>query len=493
MRSYLATFVLALLLALALTPVASRVGRAIGAVDRRKEPPLPRAGGLAIVAAAALALVALAVVFVPIRELLRLSAVQLAAVYAGSAVILILGVIDDRRPLKATPKLATEVLIAVGLYAAGVRAATLWLPMGIVNLGTAVGLVFTVIWIVGITNAFNLLDGMDGLAAGSAVFALLAVFVTSVSLGQPLVALLTAALAGATLGFLPYNFAPARIYLGDAGSLFLGFALATLSIKGATKGPAMVALAIPLVAFAVPVIDTTVAVIRRAARGAPLFTGDQEHVHHRLLALGLSPRQAAGLLYVVSGAFALASMLLLNPNVRGLAVVLTMVGVIVYLGVRHLRVYEFTELARIAQRGLVQTRAIGFNVDVRRAAQALEGAPSWQDIVATLTRLFAASEFDAVRLVLYDRGPGQPRREFLLEDGRIVEQAVTIKDDEWGVHLPFQLGPSGAVRGELAVFRRYGRRELLTDVNVLVEVLRPALASAASRVAPPAAAVPSRP
>jgi len=486
MRSYLSAFVLSLVLGLVLVPGAGRLGLRIGAIDSTRDPPVPRSGGLGIVAAWVLALLLLALVFAPTRALLGFSRIELEAVYVGAALMLALGVADDVWRLKAAPKFLIEIGVAVGLYVAGVRAATVWLPFGIVELGYGAGLAFTVLWIVGITNAFNLLDGIDGAAAGTAVFALLAVFVTSVALGQPVVALLTVALAGATLGFLRYNFAPARIYLGDAGSLTLGFLLATLSIRGATKGPTLVSIAIPIVAFGLPVMDTLIAMVRRAARGAPIFLGDKEHLHHRLLDLGLSPRQAAVVLYAVSAAFALASMLFLNPNIRGLAVVLTMVGILLWLSVRHLRLFEFTELARSAHRGLVQPRAIAFNVEVRKAARALERASVWSDIVAALAKLFTASEFDSVRLALYEGGPGSKRREFLLEGGSVVEQPVPIKQDEWGVHLPFQLGPEGMVYGELAVFRRYGRGDLLTDVNLLVDVLRPALAEAATKVAPPA-------
>ena len=255
MRSYLSVFVLALLLGLVLVPAAGHLGRRIGAVDLTRDPPIPRSGGLGIAAAWVLALALLAAVFAPVRALLAYSRLELQAVYVGALVILALGVADDIWRLKATPKFLIEIAVAVALYVAGVRAATMWLPFGIVELGNVWGLAFTVLWIVGITNAFNLLDGIDGAAAGAAVFALLAVFVTSVALGQPLVALLTVALAGATLGFLRYNFAPARIYLGDAGSLTLGFLLATLSIRGATKSPTLVAIAIPIVAFGLPVME----------------------------------------------------------------------------------------------------------------------------------------------------------------------------------------------------------------------------------------------
>lgn len=488
MRSYLSAFLVALVLGVLLTPAAARLGVRFGAIDRTKDTPIPRAGGLAVVTAAVLSLLLLGMVLTPVRALVRYSRVELSAVYLGALGILALGVIDDIKGLRAPPKFAVEIAIAVGLYVVGVRASTVWLPFGIVSLGFVVGLVFTVVWIVGITNAFNLLDGIDGAAAGAAVFALLAMFVTSVTLGQPLVALLTVALAGATLGFLPYNFPPAKVYLGDAGSLFLGFMLATLALEGATKGPAIVAIAIPMVAFAVPVLDTLIAVVRRAARGAPVFKGDREHLHHRLLDLGLTPAQAAAILYLVCGAFALASMLFLNHNVRGLAVVLTMVGAVVWLSMRHLRLHEFFELARLAQRGFTQTRAIQFNVSVRRAADGLDRVRSWDEIVRILADLFAESEFDGVRLTLRPTNDESGRREFRLEGGEIVEESVPILVDEWGVHMPFPVGPDGRTKGELAVFRRYGRSALLTDVNLIVEVLRPALGKAAGRVSPPPSA-----
>ncbi len=485
MRSYLLTFVLSAIFGALATPPAMRLAVRISALDRGGERPVPRIGGLAIVAGAALGVALLGAFFLPTRLLLASAWPRLQGVVIGAGLILAIGLVDDVVRLHAAPKLAVETLVAAGLYAAGVRIGTLWLPFGIVELGTALGLLFTVVWIVGIANAFNLLDGIDGAAAGSAVFALLAMFVTSLTLSQPVVALVTVALAGATVGFLPFNFAPARVYLGDSGSLFLGYALATLAIEGATKGPAIVAIAIPLVAFGLPVADTLLALVRRGARGAPLMVGDRGHLHHRLLDLGLTPRQAAVVLYAVSAAFALASMLFLNPNVRGMAVVLTIVGTGVWLAVRFLRLHEFSELARLARRGLVQGRAISSNVEVRKAAVALGTSGSWDAIVGELARLFATAEFDRVRLVLQPAGGGA-RREFTLEGGVAAPGAARVAPDEWGVHLPFQVGPAGAVDGELAVFRRYGRPPLLTDVNVLVEVLRPALVEAARRVAPPA-------
>lgn len=482
MRSYLFTFLMSLVFGLGLTPLAGRLGLRVGAVDRTKGVPIPRAGGVAIALASMLALLLLGLVWSPVRSLVAFSGEVFWAGWIGAVAIVVMGVVDDIHRLKALPKLAVEVGVAVFLYYSGIRAGTVWLPLGIVEFGPVIGLAFTVLWIVGITNAFNLMDGIDGAAAGAGVFALLAMFVVSVSLDRPLVALIAVALAGATLGFLPFNFPPARIYLGDAGSLLLGYMLATLAIRGSVRGTAIVSIAIPLVAFGVPVMDTIIAVVRRGARGAPLFKGDREHLHHRLLTIGLTNRQALGVLYVVCGAFALGSMLFLNPNVRGIAVVLAMIGTIAWLAVRYLRLHEFFELARVAQRGMSATRAIAFNVQLRRAADQLDAVQSWDEIVALLARLFAESEFDAVRLIVQRKD--QPRHEYRLEGGEVVEQRRPIADDEWGVHLPFQIGQDGT-RAELAVFRRYGRTALLTDVNLIVETLRPSLSRAAERVPAP--------
>jgi len=482
MRSYLLAFVLSLLMGLLLTPVAARLGSRLGALDRAKSPPIPRAGGLAIVMASALALLALGLVFQPTRDLLTHAIDRLGMVFGAAALLVGLGLVDDIKGLRATPKLVVEVAVAAVLFWSGLRASTIWSPIGIVDFGLAGGLVVTVLWIVGITNAFNLLDGIDGAAGGSAVFALLAMFVTSLSLDQPLVALVTVAIAGATLGFLPYNFAPARVYLGDVGSLFLGFMLATLAIEGAQKGTTMVALAIPLVAFGLPVLDTGVAVVRRLVRGAPVFTGDKGHVHHRLLDLGLSPAQAALALYAVSAAFALASLLFINPNVRGMAVGLTIVGVAVWLAIRYLRLHEFAELARLARRGMTQTRAISFNVAVRRSAIELGQVTSWDRLLGALEALFAESEFDGVRLVVRYASAAGRSHDFQVGHPDAPPLGDTPQTDEWTVRLPFETGGSS---GELTISRRYGRPAVVSDPNVLVETLLPALAAAATRVGPP--------
>src|SRR5204862_2822095 len=167
-----------------------------------------------------------------------------------------------------------------------------------------------ILWVLWITNAFNLLDGVDGLAAGSALFSTLTVFVVSLVSGNFLVSSLTLALAGAILGFLRFNFNPATIFLGDCGSLFIGFMLSALALAGAGKSPTLVAVAIPVVCFGLPVLETVLSVIRRFLSGQPLFSGDRGHIHHKLLERGFSQRKVVLILYSVSAICGLLSLFL---------------------------------------------------------------------------------------------------------------------------------------------------------------------------------------
>ncbi|MCH7473504.1 MAG: undecaprenyl/decaprenyl-phosphate alpha-N-acetylglucosaminyl 1-phosphate transferase, partial [Gemmatimonadetes bacterium] len=316
MGSYLLVFMVAAISAALTLPLLMVLGARIGALDNTREPAVPRVGGWAIALGVGVALLLVGVVFAPTGSTLLATTGSIGPVLIGAAGILLLGAVDDIYPVPAAAKLGGQILIALAVIGMGVRIELLSFPLGRLELGPVFGLAFTVLWLVGITNAFNLLDGADGVATGSAFFSATAVFIMSVALGHPAAGLVAAALAGALLGFLPFNFPPARAFLGDSGSMFAGFLLAGLAVEGSTKGPTLVAIGVPLVAFAVPVFDTTLTLIRRKVRGQPVFQRDQEHVHHRLQQFGYSPRQVAGLIYGASAGFALLAMLFLNPGVR---------------------------------------------------------------------------------------------------------------------------------------------------------------------------------
>jgi UDP-GlcNAc:undecaprenyl-phosphate/decaprenyl-phosphate GlcNAc-1-phosphate transferase len=482
MGSYLSVFVVAALATTLFMPLLVRVAHRIRALDDTRQPPVPRIGGLALALGLATALVLVGVVFAPTGLTLLARSTSIGPVTLGALGVLVLGLIDDIRPLGAKVKFAVQIGIAAGVYALGVRVRLLSLPFGPADLGPVIGAAVTILWLVGVTNAFNLLDGADGVAAGSAFFAASAIFIMSVTLGHSAIGLVTAALAGALLGFLPFNFPPARAFLGDSGSLVIGFLLAGLAVEGSTKGPTLVAIALPLVAFAVPVSDTTITLLRRLVRGQPLFQPDREHLHHRMASAGLSPRQVAGMVYLVSAVFALAAMLFVNPGVRSYALALGVIGLGIALTARYLRLPELNELARVARRGALQPRAIALNVGLRRGAERLAKAASLADLQDALAILFGRSEFDEVLLVV---GPTRDRRghsrAWRLRDGAFAEEWPARSPDEWEVLCPFE---AGAWTGELHLRRRLGRRDLLLDLNLFLAVVQPALERAARRITP---------
>lgn len=289
MSNFLLVFVTALILATAATPIAERLAPYLGWVDKpttRKVHlrPVPLLGGAAIYLATIIA-----VLFLGDHS----EVVQSAGILVGATLVSFCGLWDDRQPLSPLLKLGVQTLAAAALIAAGVS----------VELVPAVWVNWLIafVWIVGITNAFNLLDNMDGLSGGVGAFAALFFGVLAVLSGQVLVGSLAAALLGACLGFLLYNFNPARIFMGDSGSLFIGFVLAAVGIKLRFPGdPTNVTWMIPILVLGVPVFDTTLVTVSRLRRGLnPLTTPGKDHLSHRLVALGMTHRGAVLAIYAV--------------------------------------------------------------------------------------------------------------------------------------------------------------------------------------------------
>ena len=319
------------------------------------EIPLPRLGGVPIflsflISIAVALLAGLRFPALAVGPSIR----TLLTILVPATLIFLLGIYDDIHSVGAYTKFAVQAVAAIMLFAGGLRILSLPLLFGARHLAWPIGLPITVLWVIGITNAFNLIDGLDGLAAGSALFSTLVVFVVAIFNGSSLVSLLTLALAGAILGFLRFNFNPATIFLGDCGSLFIGFMLSALALVGSEKAPTVIAVAIPLVSFGLPILETTISVMRRLISGRPLFTADREHIHHKLLQLGMTHRQVVIVLYGVSAIFALLSLFLLWPSGSSLGLVLAVLGTGMWVGVQHLGYLEFGELARVAQRTLGQ-------------------------------------------------------------------------------------------------------------------------------------------
>jgi UDP-GlcNAc:undecaprenyl-phosphate GlcNAc-1-phosphate transferase len=290
MERYLIAFAASLLISFFITPYIKKLAVGVGAMDIPKDDrrvhrkPIPRLGGLAIY----IAFTVIVLIMIPFNT-------KLAGMLVGATMIVALGIIDDIRPLPAKVKLPVQVLAAIVVVCSGVKVEWVTNPFDSVDGMSYLGLwsyPITVFWIVGVTNTLNLIDGLDGLAAGTATIASVSLMVVSVINGHGAVAVYTAALAGAAFGFLPHNFNPAKIFMGDTGSTFLGFVLAAISIEGAIKGAATLAIAIPLLALGLPIFDTAFAIIRRAVNGKPIMEADKGH-------LGAGPVPEAGSVYAV--------------------------------------------------------------------------------------------------------------------------------------------------------------------------------------------------
>jgi UDP-GlcNAc:undecaprenyl-phosphate GlcNAc-1-phosphate transferase len=396
-------------------------------------------------------------------------------------VIFGLGLADDFRPLSAYVKFGVQILAAVWLFANGCRVTHLPILFGDRNLGDVAALGVTIFWVLLITNAFNLLDGLDGLAAGSALFSSIVVFVVSLVTGNSLSQIVTIALSGAIVGFLRYNFNPATIFLGDCGSLVIGFVLSAVSLASSEKASTAVAVAIPVVSFALPLLDTCMAVLRRFLNGKPLFAADDEHIHHKLLQRGLSHRQSVIVLYAVSAGFALVSLLLLSPKSGTIAVVLSVVGLGVFFGLQHLGYHEVEELQRMARRTLGQKAIISNNLAIHRAADELKSARTFEDVVEILKTAFADHDYDGFELSFT---PGTIES-YGIDSGSSYEYAwrrdAGKRSNGWELRLEV-LSEHGEVCGCFSIQRSYVKNSLRSDVDCLTSEFATALSAALQRV-----------
>jgi UDP-GlcNAc:undecaprenyl-phosphate GlcNAc-1-phosphate transferase len=495
---YLGMFVASLLLSFVLTRYVRNVATGRGWVaapglDRHlHRTPLPRLGGVAIFLAFILSLaIALLVSWRYPRLSFGFSAKTLVTILLPGLLIFLLGVYDDVRSVGPYFKFAVQAVAGTMLFAGGLRILDLPVLFGNHHFSWVVSLPLTILWVLAITNAFNLIDGLDGLAAGSALFSTLVVFVAALLSHSPLVSVMTIVLTGAILGFLRFNFNPATIFLGDCGSLFIGFMLSALALRGAQKAPTIIAVAIPVVSFGLPILETTLSVLRRFISGRPVFTADREHIHHKLLQRGLSHRQVVIVLYAVSALFALLSLFLLWPTGSTLGLVLAVMGTGIWLGVQHLGYLEFGELRRVAQRTIEQRQIFINNLAIRRATEELKVTRDYDQLCRILVAAFSANDFDAFDLKLhllpsetpdleglrFMGGNGEPRYFRWKKPGSpFAHEMVTA----WSLNLDLVTAHSRR-RGSMTIYRIYNEHDLQLDVNLLTSVFPVALADALDR------------
>ena len=311
--SVAAALLVAAVVALIATPVVRSLAFKIGAVDvprdsrRMHDHPIPRMGGLAIFFGFILS----ALIFVPLDAPLR-------GMLLGAVIIVILGIFDDIYALPALPKLLVQIAAAAVAVLMGNQIEVLSNP----NIFSSnpywdlgfLSIPISVFWIVGITNAVNLIVGLDGLACGVSTISSMTMLVIALTVAEPDVALLMAALAGGCIGFLPYNLNPAKIFMGDTGSTFLGFILATVSIEGLFKSYAIISFAVPFLMLGLPIFDTCFAILRRVSHGQSPMAPDRGHIHHRLIDMGFNQKQAVAVLYLISAILGLSAVVLTTNN-----------------------------------------------------------------------------------------------------------------------------------------------------------------------------------
>ncbi|MEA4813606.1 MAG: MraY family glycosyltransferase [Oscillospiraceae bacterium] len=320
----------ALIISFALTPVVKSFAQKVGAVDvprdarRMHKVPIPRLGGLAIF----LGFIVSVLAFADITY-------QLQGILLGAVIIVVLGALDDVTPLPAMLKFVVQIIAALipilhGVVISCISNPNLFSSNPYWHLGW-LAIPVTVLWIVAVTNAVNLIDGLDGLAIGVSSISSLTVLAIAMIVSEENVAVVMAALLGACIGFMPYNMNPAKIFMGDTGSTFLGFVLACISIQGLFKFYAVISFVVPFLILGLPIFDTAFAFIRRIAHGQNPMSPDRSHVHHRLIDMGLNQKQAVAVLYVISAILGLAAVVLTTGGelkALVLLVALMLVGVV---------------------------------------------------------------------------------------------------------------------------------------------------------------------
>jgi UDP-GlcNAc:undecaprenyl-phosphate GlcNAc-1-phosphate transferase len=322
----LVAIALAFSLSLLLTPVLKWVAPRIGALDcpdprKIHETLMPRLGGVAIYSGFAASYLAAGITN-PVYW----------GIFWGASLITVVGILDDIRGLSPRWKLAGQIAAALVVTVLGVRVEFLTNPFnGLLFLGK-LAIPVTLLWLVGVTNALNLVDGLDGLAAGTAIIAALTMAIVAWLQGEMVVAFLALALAASTLGFLPYNFYPASIFMGDSGSMFLGFTLASLAVLGLTKSTTVISLFVPVLILGIPILDTFFAIVRRFLNRRPIFQPDKGHLHHCLMAQGFSQRQAVLAIYLVNICLGASAILLTRLTTERGMVILLLLAVLVIWG-----------------------------------------------------------------------------------------------------------------------------------------------------------------
>jgi UDP-GlcNAc:undecaprenyl-phosphate GlcNAc-1-phosphate transferase len=446
--------------------------------------PVPRLGGVAIYFSLMLVLVAGLFVAVWLGIAPSLSLKSMVGLLGPAAIVFLLGLYDDLYSANAYVKFSVQAVAAVLLYFAGYGVQHFDLFSSSHVLSTALGLPVTVFWVLLVTNAFNLIDGLDGLAAGSALFSTIVLLIMLLLAPNRLLVLMTCALAGAIVGFLRFNFYPASIFLGDSGSLFIGFLLSAVALAGSEKAPTFVALAIPIVSLGLPILDVGLAVARRLLGGRPLFTGDTDHIHHKLLKRGFSQRDAVLILYAATAAFGFLSLVLFNQR-GGVGLVLAIVGIGIWVGVQQLNYPEFSHLSSIFDRIARRRQIVANNLVVGRACELLKECRKFGAICDVLESAFQPVGFEGIRLdIPHTNGlsPSSFQPLIYKRDGRLeYSWSEQVREEDPSVIRLELVTSSRKHRGYISLFPKPSDFPPALDMDILNNGFRTSLANAVDR------------
>lgn len=336
MAKYILSFIMSAIISFVLTPIVRRIAIKTGAMDIPKDnrrvhkEPMPLIGGLAIF----FAVIIVTLIFLPLTR-------EIISMIIGSAIIVMGGIIDDYKELSPKKKFLFELIAGIVLIIGGIKIDFITNPfskdIALLDLKW-LSIPVTLFWIVGITNTLNFIDGLDGLSAGVAMISSLTLMIVASKFGYSNIIILSAAMAGACLGFLPFNFNPAKIFMGDTGALFLGFMLSAITIEGVMKSVATIAIVAPILILSVPIFDTTFAIFRRLLNGQSIVAADKGHLHHRLLSRGFSQRKSVLILYGISALFGVIAILVSQANSKqavylSIALLLATVLIAIKLGI----------------------------------------------------------------------------------------------------------------------------------------------------------------
>ena len=393
-KTYIVLFLAAFVVTYLLVPLVKKLALKWGAVslptDRHvHQHPIPRMGGLAVAVSFYGGVGALVLWHNLVSESFFAGTWDVAALLIGGLVILALGVYDDLRDVRAKIKLLVQLLAATIVCALSGSMQLVNLPfVGVVELGL-LAVPVTILWIVVITNAFNLIDGIDGLAAGVGILVFAVSFFIALTNGQVRMMVTAAIMSGALLAFLRYNFHPATVFLGDTGSQFLGFCTAVVSLQSSTKGTTAVLLLIPVCVLGYPLLDLSLAITRRVLKGKPIFSPDRSHIHHKLLACGLGQRAASGVVYVITLFFTGIALFQVQGRSAGVGIFLALL--LAALAVMF-NAFGYWDFIRNGLGSSMRTRFRVCNLMQQFAAAKMEEAESVDDLWE-LTCL-VAKEFD---------------------------------------------------------------------------------------------------